>query len=63
MLFRSPLVGVASAVTGVRRGATDPARPTAVVVIAFVALASVAGAHLVRFRRDRAGSPAGPATP
>ena len=59
----TPLVGVASAVAGVHRGSTDPARPTTVVVIAFVTLASVAGAHLVRFRRDRAGSPAGPAAP
>ncbi len=59
----APLVGVASAVAGVHRGSTDPARPTTVVVIAFVTLASVAGAHLVRFRRDRAGSPAGPAAP
>ena len=59
----APLVGVASAVGGRHRGSTDPARPTTVVVIAVVALASVAGAHLVRFRRSRAGSSADPATP
>ena len=59
----APLVGVASAVGGGHRGSTDPARSTTVVVIAVVALASVSGAHLVRFRRARAGSPAEPATP
>ena len=59
----APLVGVASAVAGVHRGSTDPARSATVVVIACVTLASVAGAHLVRFRRDLAGSSAGPAAP